>query len=52
MRGYTVLVVEGRLAIQWEDETLEEAVERARAQQRLNSRAPQAWRELCHSRIR
>jgi hypothetical protein len=32
MQGYSVLMVDGKLAIQWDDETLEQAVERARGE--------------------
>ena len=52
MKGYKVLIVDGGLAIQWEDETPEQAAERARAERKRNSGVSELRREVRDSRIR
>jgi hypothetical protein len=52
MHRYSLLIVDGKLAIQWDDETREQAAERARGERTLSSRAPMPRREVRNSRVR
>ena len=52
MHRYDVVIVDGRLAIQWDDETREQAAERARKKPRLSPLWAMPRREARGSRAR